>query len=84
MTFGEAIEDLKSGAQVTRAAWNIKGVWLRLQRPNATSKMTLAFIFMSTAGGDLVPWIASHTDMLAEDWFVPDFTAGQTGSAGIF
>ena len=43
-------------------------MWLGLQRPDANSKMTLPYIFMSTAQGDLVPWLASQTDMLAADW----------------
>lgn len=30
--------------------------------------MTLPYIFMSTAQGDLVPWLASQTDILATDW----------------
>jgi len=28
----------------------------------------LKFIAMFTAQGDIVPWLASQTDMLAEDW----------------
>ncbi len=32
------------------------------------SKMTLPYIYMSTVGGDLVPWLVSQADMLAEDW----------------
>jgi hypothetical protein len=29
-----------------------------------------AHIDMKTAQGDIVPWLASQTDMLAEDWEV--------------
>ena len=43
-------------------------MWLALQRPDAHSKMTLPYIYMRTAQGDLVPWLASQTDLLAEDW----------------
>jgi hypothetical protein len=32
--------------------------------------MTLPYIFMKTVQGDLVPWLASQTDLLAEDWSV--------------
>ena len=32
--------------------------------------MTLPYIFISTVRGELVPWLASQTDMLAEDWEV--------------
>jgi hypothetical protein len=68
MDFGNALNALKSGHSVARSGWNGKGMWLRLQRPDDDSKMTLPYIYMSTAQGDLVPWLASQTDMLAEDW----------------
>lgn len=66
--FGCAVEQLKEGRRVTREGWNGKGMWLELQRPDAHSKMTLPYIYMRTAQGDLVPWLASQTDILAEDW----------------
>lgn len=68
MNFGQAIEALKVGRRVQRVGWNGKGMWLELQVPDEHSKMTLPYIFMSTVDGDLVPWLASQTDMLAEDW----------------
>lgn len=68
MNFGQAIETLKQGKKVARAGWNGKGMYLELQRPDAHSKMTLPYIYMYTAQGDNVPWLASQTDMLSEDW----------------
>lgn len=68
MNFGQAIEALKQGKKVARAGWNGKGMHLELQRPDAHSKMTLPYIYMYTAQGDNVPWLASQTDMLSEDW----------------
>lgn len=50
--------------------WNGKNMWLALQVPDAHSKMSLPYIYMSTAQGDLVPWLASQTDVLATDWDV--------------
>ena len=70
MNFGDAITALKQGLKVARHGWNGKGMWLALQRPDAHSKMSLPYIYMSTVQGDLVPWLASQTDMLAEDWEV--------------
>lgn len=67
-TFGWAVEALKAGQRVTRSGWNGKGMWLGLQRPDSHSKMSLPYIYMKTAQGDLVPWLASQTDVLAEDW----------------
>jgi hypothetical protein len=68
MTFGEAISALKEGKRVSRTGWNGKGMWLELQVPDAHSKMTLPYVYMKTAQDDLVPWLASQTDVLAEDW----------------
>lgn len=70
MNFGEAIEKLKNGHTVCRSGWNGKGMWLGLQVPDEHSKMNLPYIYMYTAQGDQVPWLASQTDMLAEDWLV--------------
>ena len=68
LSFGDAIVALKAGQRVGRAGWNGKSMWLALQVPDAHSKMTLPYIYMSTAQGDLVPWLASQTDILATDW----------------
>lgn len=70
MSFGDALSALKSGVKVRRAGWNGKNMHLELQRPDANSKMTLPYIFMFTADKQQVPWLASQTDMLADDWQV--------------
>lgn len=70
MNFGQAIEALKSGARVTREGWNGKGMWIALQVPDEHSKMRRPYLYMSDAQGLLVPWLASQTDILAEDWVV--------------
>ena len=68
MNFGPAIENLKNGHKVARSGWNGKGMWLNLQVPDEHSKMSLPYIYMFTADGHLVPWLASQTDVLATDW----------------
>ena len=68
MNFGEAIYYLKDKQRVARSGWNGKNMYLELQVPDENSKMTLPYIYMYTAQGDLVPWLASQTDILAEDW----------------
>ena len=79
MSFSEALRALKQGKKLSRTGWNGKGLWLELQRPDANSKMTLPYIFMSypddaaNTPGARVPWLASQTDMLAEDWLVVPF-----------
>ena len=66
--FGWALDRLKAGMKVARKGWNGKGMWLNLQVPDAHSKMSLPYIYMKTADNHQVPWLASQTDMLAEDW----------------
>ena len=68
MDIGGAIEALRDGDKVRRKGWNGKGMWLELQKPDENSKMTLPYVYMSTAQGDLVPWLCSQTDLLATDW----------------
>lgn len=68
MNFGQAIEVLKQGGAVARAGWNGKGMWVKLQVPDEHSKMRRPYIYMKPVDGDLVPWMASQSDMLAEDW----------------
>ena len=70
MDFSDALQNLKSRLSVTRAGWNGKGQHLTLQVPDAHSKMTLPYIFITTVQGDRVPWLASQTDLLADDWQV--------------
>lgn len=79
MTFGLAIEALKMGKKVARAGWNGKGIFIELQVPDQYSKMSSPYIFIDTTGlqsdnpdapRSRVPWLASQTDTLAEDWRV--------------
>lgn len=72
--FGTALVLLKDGGAVTRDGWNGKGLQIQLQRPDTNSKMTLPYLYMiypddaKNTPGARIPWLASQTDMLAEDW----------------
>ena len=68
--FSWALNLLKDGFRVCRSGWNGKGMYIELQRPDEHSKMTLPYIFMKTVDGNLVPWLASQTDLLAVDWMI--------------
>ncbi len=68
LSFSQALNALKNGDRVQRDGWNGKGMYIEQQTPTDTSKMTLPYIFMKTADNELVPWIASQADMLANDW----------------
>lgn len=72
---GRAIKEMRNGARVTRVGWNGPGQYLELQTPDAYSKMTVDYIYITTVQGDLVPWLASQTDLLAEDWSTVYFEA---------
>lgn len=65
---GWAVDQMRSGKKLTRAGWNGKNQWLELQVPDAHSKMTLPYVFITTVDGKRVPWLASQTDLLASDW----------------
>jgi hypothetical protein len=68
--FGWALAQLREGKRVQRANWNGPGQYLELQTPDENSKMTLPYIYIRTVDGFLVPWLASQSDMLYEDWRV--------------
>lgn len=68
MKFGKALRALRKDEKVTRSAWD--GSFLQLQKPDEDSKMTVSYIFLEDPDGDRVPWVASHEDLLADDWEV--------------
>lgn len=79
LTFGLAIEALKLGYRVARSGWNGKGIFIELQVPDEHSKMSHPYIYIDTTGlvsdnvnvkRNLVPWLASQTDMLSDDWVI--------------
>ena len=85
MDFGTALTALKHGQKVARDGWNGKGMFLFLVPgsrfqvsrapllgiyPEGTEIDYHAHIDMKTAQGYVVPWLASQTDLLAEDWVV--------------
>lgn len=72
MDFGDVIKALRSTPDITftREGWNGKGMFIGLVRPSCPMK--LQYIVMCTATGHFVPWLASQTDMLADDWVRAD------------
>ena len=83
MDFGQALTALKAGKKVARSGWNGKGMFLFLVPgsqfavnrpplntiyPEGTIIDYHAHIDMKTAQGYIVPWLASQSDVLAEDW----------------
>lgn len=83
MNFSAALEHIKAGAKVWRKGWNGKGMFIFLVNgstfevnrapllgifPAGTVVNYHAHIDMKTADGMVVPWLASQTDILADDW----------------
>ena len=85
--FGMAIEALKMGHKVQRSGWNGKDMYLVILDPARDNLMTLSvscveatrelalqpFIVMKTVDNTYVPWLASQTDMLSDDWRIVNF-----------
>ena len=83
MDFGDAIRAMKDGKRVAREGWNGKGMFLFLVNGSTftvnrdplmsimgegTQVQYHAHIDMKTAQGYVVPWLASQSDMLSDDW----------------
>ena len=85
LTFSEALSLIKQGEKVARKGWNgksmfiflVQGSTFKVNRPpllgiyeEGTEIKYHAHIDMKTATGEIVPWLASQTDVLAEDWTI--------------
>lgn len=78
MNFGQAIESLKQGKKVARSGWNGKRMYLYLADgellTDAIGDDNFPFVdsvVMKTADDKYcIGWLASQTDMLAEDWHI--------------
>jgi hypothetical protein len=82
-SFGIALMELKKGSKVARSGWNGKGMYIfligtQMNTPGIggwtytngvnDNYPLLPFIAMKTADDKVVPWLASQTDILADDW----------------
>lgn len=81
--FGAVLQALKEGDIAFRKGWNSKNMFIflvpgsvfKVNRaplmgifPEGTSINYHSHIDMKTAKGDIVPWLASQTDLLSTDW----------------
>jgi hypothetical protein len=83
MNFSQILVELKAGRLASRRGWNGKAMFIFLV-PGSTFKVNRhpllgiypegheinyqPHIDMCTADGSIVPWLASQTDILADDW----------------
>jgi len=85
MDFADALKHLKAGARLFRKGWNGANMYIYLVDGSTfevnrapldkffkpgTEVTYLPHLDMYTASGECVPWLASQTDILAEDWAV--------------
>ncbi len=83
MNFGQALEALKTGYKVAREGWDGMGMFIFLVPgstfqvnrppllgiyPEGTTIDYRPHIDMKTADGKVVPWVASQSDLLEDDW----------------
>ena len=83
MNFSAALDQIKLGGRLRRSGWNGKGMFIFLVngsvfKVNRDPLLTIlgegtevkyhAHVDMRTADGQIVPWLCSQTDMLADDW----------------
>lgn len=67
--FEVALALIKDGKRVARTGWNGQGMYIAYQVTDVDSKMRRPYIYMCPVDGDLVPWVASQSDLLADDWY---------------
>lgn len=84
MDIGSAIYEMKRGKSVARSGWNGKNMFCYYVRAAKYPAMMDAikgifvddavpygaYIAMKTADGNVVPWLASQTDLLAGDYYI--------------
>ena len=82
MDFGKALEMVKQGYRVARKGWNGKGMYvflvkgielqnvIRYNHPDVEEKPCADVLALKATTTIQVGWLASQTDMLAEDWEV--------------
>lgn len=67
MNFSEALTLLKKGNRIYRKGWNGKNLWVVIKFPTSPISQ-VPHIYMKTKENEYVPWSASQTDILANDW----------------
>jgi len=85
LSFSVALDQIKQGRRMAREGWNGKDMFIFLVPgstfvvnrppllgiyPEGTEINYHSHIDMRTADGQIVPWVASQTDLLADDWVI--------------
>lgn len=83
LDFSAALSAVKAGAKAARLGWNGKNMFIFLVPgstftvnrppllgiyPEGTTINYRPHVDMRSANGEIVPWIASQSDLLSDDW----------------
>jgi hypothetical protein len=68
--FSIALQAVKKGFAIQRIGWNGKDLFVMMQVPDEHSKMTLPYLYIEYPDGRRCPWLASQTDIMADDWLI--------------
>ncbi len=73
LSFGEAVDQMKSGNKVCRKGWNGKGMFIVMTTSTQSDEESMPYVTMFTASGQWQPgWNASTADIFATDWMVAE------------
>ena len=83
LNFGQALEHAKEGKKICREGWNGKGMYIYHVPENSYPAVTEiaknefgeqvpygAYLAMKTVQNNVLPWVTSQADVLAQDWMV--------------
>ena len=83
LTFGEAVEAIKTGKRIARSGWNGSGMYAYIVPAASYPAQTevakkefvefvpyRAYFALKTAKNDVATWAPSGSDCLAEDWYI--------------
>lgn len=69
MDFSEALKLVKLGKYVSRTGWNGPNQYIGIQYPDENSVNLRSYLWIMPVDKKRVPWVASHSDLLANDWY---------------
>lgn len=71
MTFGEALEALKTGKKVARQGWNGKGMYIEyVIGKDHSFSIIEPFLVIKNVKNSFNTWVPSISDLLSEDWVI--------------
>jgi hypothetical protein len=74
VNFSDALTLLKDGSRLQRENWNGKNMYIFIIKSWTYTNeindnyLNLPFIAMKTVDNNIIPWLASQSDLLSDDW----------------